>query len=196
MDVAPLLELMTEEASAKREAVLVRAREDAEAIREAARARAAGRRREAVDALRAELDAQAIRDRDRAEASAQMKAQATKEMVAEEVLGAAAEELQRLAHQPAFEPVLEKLLEELLAGAPDGVVVLVPAGYEDKVFTWLTGRGKANLNVEVDPELVDGVALRDLRGRFRVSNTLSLRLNKVESAARSACVAALFGKGS
>jgi V/A-type H+-transporting ATPase subunit E len=195
MDVAPLLELMTEEATAKREAVLVRAREDAEAIRAEARSRAAARRQEAVDALRAELDAQAKRDRERAEASAQMVAQATKEMVAEEVLGATAEALQRLTEQPAFEPVLEKLLGELLEGAPEGVVVLVPAGYEDKVFTWLTGRGKAHWKVEVDPQLSDGVALRDVNGRFRVSNTLRLRLNKVETAARSVCMAVLFGKG-
>lgn len=195
MDVAPLLELMTEEAAAKRGAILARAREDAEAIRAEARDRAAAQHREATDALRADLDAQARRERDRAEAAANMQAQATKELLADEVLEAAAGDLRHFAGTVEFAPVLEALLEELINNAPEEVAVLVPPAHHDRVLTWLAAHGKTHLAVEPDPSLHDGVAVRDLRGRFRISNTLGLRLEKVESAARHACMAALFGKG-
>ncbi len=43
---------------------------------------------------------------------------------------------------------------------------------------------------------MDGVAVRDPKGRYRVSNTLSLRLRKVETKARRRWMAILLGEGS
>lgn len=194
MDVSALLELMTEQAAKERQERLARARAEADRVRREAEQDAQAQRDEAVSQLKAELDAEAQRARAHASASTKTQVLAARDTLADDLLSEVHTQLARLADGPDFAPVLEALLDELLEHAPEEAVVLVPPPYEDQVFNWLTHRGKAHMRVEADPDLTGGVAVRDPHGHLRLSNTLHLRMHKVESEARRLCRQMLFGK--
>lgn len=195
MEVAPLLELMSEHAARERDAVLAKALEAAEDIRRQARETARTRRDEAVRALEAELAELAARDRERAESEARKRTLSARETLVEDVLRETYQALEHMPDEPGFDAVLEGLLDEILREAPSDSILLVPAPHVDQARGWLAARGRSTMLVEPADTLRDGVALRDPRNRYRVSNRLGLRLAKVESEARKRIAAALFGGG-
>ncbi|MFP4500490.1 MAG: V-type ATP synthase subunit E [Candidatus Hydrogenedentota bacterium] len=194
MDVSPLLELMTQQAAKERQERLAQAQAEADRLRQEAEQNARSQRDEAVSQLNAELEAEAQRAREHARASAKTQVLAARDTLADDLLSEVRAQLARLADGPDFAPVLEALLDELLEHAPAEAIVLVPPAYEDQVLNWLTHRGKAHMRVQADPELTGGVAIHDPEGHSRLSNTLDLRMHKVENEARRLCRQMLFGK--
>ncbi|MDX9975979.1 MAG: V-type ATP synthase subunit E, partial [FCB group bacterium] len=179
-----------------REAKLAEAHSAAEGIRRQAREIASARRDEALRKLEADLAGLAVRDRERAENEARKRAMSAREALVDEVLQGMYEELERMADEPGFDAVVKGLLSEILREAPADAILMVPARYEQNARGWLAMQGRPSMAVEAVDGLRDGVALRDPRGRYRVSNRLALRLAKVESEARKRIAAALFGKES
>lgn len=193
METVPLLDLMTQEADAERDAIAAKAEAEANQILQDAQARAKRRREESLAAVAAELDAQAKRSRERVEAEAHMILLTTKDTITDELLASLRRQLDDLTSTDAFEPVLEKLLAELLQDAPEGIVVVAPPGRVDFCRQWLDANGHGELSVEALDSLKGGVAIQDKNRSFRVTNTLEARFSKQESALRKFCLTELFG---
>lgn len=189
----PLLDLMTQQADAERASIIAASQSEAEAIHAQAQQEAASLRERTLRAVEAELSASAQRSRERAEAEAHMAVLTTKDTIASEILEAAKAELQRIASGPDVAVVIESLLAEVLDGAEDGVNVLAPAAHTGTVSAWLEANGRGHLQVVAAPELKDGVAIQDAAKTYRVTNTLSARFDRLESALRRSCIEQLFG---
>lgn len=193
IDAAPLLELMTQQADAQARDITAAATEGAARILEQAQQESAAQRERALRAAEAELSAAAQRGRERAEAEAHMLVLTTKDAIVSEILGNAQAELQKAATGPEFPAVLASLLEEVLADAPAGAVVLAPPAHVDTVQSWLQANGRGEHPVQPLSGLNDGVAIQDAGQTFRVTNTLSSRYKRQESALRKYSLQQLFG---
>lgn len=191
----PLLALMTQQAEAERAGIVSQAEVEAARIVAQARDEANAARERALRTAEAELTAAAQRGRERAEAEAHMLVLTTKDTVASEILGAVQAELARVAAGPGFGAVLEQLLAEVLDGADNDIVVLAPPAHAAAVRSWLEANGRAALAVEEAPFLKDGVAIRDAARTYRVTNTLTTRFERLESALRRQAIESLFGGG-
>lgn len=196
MESVPLLELMTRQVSARRGELLAEAQTQAGTIARQAQERAGRRRAETLEAVEAESRAASRRAVERAEAAAHMVIMTTKDAVADEVLDSVRGRLRRIAEGPEFPGVLRALLAELIAGAPEGeVVVLAPPAHTDQCRAWLDELGRGDAAVEPSPALRDGVALQDRDRTFRITNTLSRRFDKREGELRRHALQRLFGGG-
>jgi vacuolar-type H+-ATPase subunit E/Vma4 len=169
------------------------ARREADRIIAATQERARERHEDVIAQTRADLASEAERAREIARAEAERAELAMRHTVAEEILERARQELLRMAAGDAFQPVIEALLAEVLQEAEDGMVVQVPKAQLDHCRRWLAGNGLARFTVEESRELVDGVAVQDRAQTYRISNTLSTRFVKLESAARKHCQERIFG---
>lgn len=184
---------MTQQADAERAEVVANAQAEAERIAAKARDEGTATRERALRTAEAELSAAAQRGRERAEAEAHMLVLTTKDTIASEILSDAQAELAKVSSGPEFTPVLESLLAEVLEGAGDDVVVLAPTAHVDTVKAWLEANGRGGLAVQPSPALKDGVAIQDAAKSYRVTNTLSTRFDRQESALRKLCLQQLFG---
>lgn len=192
MENKPLLELMSAQVAAQREEILEAARAEADRIREDARQRAEQRRQETLSAAESELAALAKRSRERVEAEAHMVKLTTKDTISNELLDGVRQELASIAAGPDFPAVLDALLAELMAGAPDDVVVLAPAAHVEHCKQWLESNGYGGRPVEALASLTDGVAVQDRNQKFRFTNTLSARFKKNEGELRKHALHQLF----
>ncbi len=193
IDAAPLLALMTQQAEAERASTLAGAEAEAQRIAAKARDEGAATRERALRTAETELSVAAQRGRERAEAEAHMLVLTAKDTIASEILAAAQADLAKIASGPDFKSVLECLLAEVLEGAGDDVVVLVPPAQVDTVKAWLDANGRSGLAVQSTPALKDGVAIQDAAKSYRVTNTLSTRFERQESALRKLSLQRLFG---
>lgn len=194
MQSPPLLELMTQQAVAEREATLSEAGRQAAQIREEARERCETRRSTVTTEVEAELESLASRGQERAEAAAEMVVKTTRDTIADEVLGTVEDALKEIAQSAEFPAILDALLAEALSGV-DGsteVVVLAPPSHVEHCKAWLAANGHEQLAVEPHAALTDGVAVQDPNRSFRVTNTLTARFNRRESALRKMCLNQLF----
>lgn len=192
MQSPALLELMTEQAARQSKEIVARARQEADAIREAARARSEGHRSDFLRVLESDLTGQARRSRERAEAAAHMVVLTTKDTITDEIMTRARAELQRIQSTPELPGIIDALLEELLRDAPkEGIVVLAHPQQTERVREWLKQHGY-DLPVEPLASLKDGVAIQDAEKSYRVTNTLSARLARLESDLRKGVIHDLF----
>lgn len=189
----PLLELMTQQVEAERAEIDAASQREADAIQAQAQQEATSLRERTLRAVEAELSAAALRSRERAEAEAQMAVLTTKDTITSEILAAAQAELEKIAEGPGMSAVIESLLAEVLEGVGDDVVVLAPVAHVDTVTAWLNAHDRGGLAVTPLAELKDGVAIQDPAKSYRVTNTLSARFSRQESASRRSCVEQLFG---
>jgi len=183
-----LLELLEQQAEEERNGVAETGKAEAASIREEARALAKRRREKALHQTEEELAAELQRARERAEAEAYMVEMTAKDRVTDEILAAVRSKLSALAESPEFVHVLEALLEELLPEAPEGGVLLAPQQHVDQVRRWLADRDRSDLAVEPFTGLRDGVAVQDGPRTYRISNTLTSRLNRQTGALRRFCL--------
>jgi len=190
-----LLDIMSAQVEAERNDVLAQARAEADEIRQAAADRAAEKRERTLAELKAELDTAAARSKERAEAAAEMVALTTKDTVTDELLRSVQQELKARAAAPEFADTLSALLAELMPEAPEGGTVLVPPQFEDHCREWLEQNGHGGVNVKPSATVHDGVAVEDANHKFRVTNTLSTRFERLEGSLRKYCIEALFGGG-
>lgn len=171
-----------------------------EALREAERIRSEGRRvaeqryEAGLAAVKAELDAADRRVRHQVEVEAEKSKLAAQHQVVEEVLAQVREEVKRLASSDELGTILEALLDEVLHEVSgQDLVVLAPPAHVERLRQKLAETGRGHIEVRPFAALTDGVAVQDARRSFRVSNTLSGRLNVVANDARKLCQNRLFG---
>ncbi len=192
MSTSSLLETMTQEVENERVRIVDSARAEAARLLAEAQAEAGRRRDRAVADATAELAEAAQRSRERAEAEAEMIVLTTKDTITDEILSAVAQELDRVVEQPGFPAILEALLEEALADTPLAEVVLAPPEHVERCRQWLADHGHEALEVRGKDSLPDGIALQDLQRSFRVTNTLSARLDHQEGRLRKLCLTRLL----
>jgi len=111
------------------------------------------------------------------------------------VLASVQAEIRRIVSSPDFGGILDALLASLMQAADGEIVVLGPEAHLDSVKKWLAGNGHANVKVVASPEIWDGVAIQDPGRKYRVSNTLTGRYQRIEETARKRCMSAMFGEG-
>lgn len=170
-------------------------RAEAEAIAKRARQAREERHAQALAAEQAALAALAEEERLRAEAEASIASLTMRQAVADEVLQWVHDELARICAGDRFPEILERLLDEALDAAPEGpaAVEALPAHVK-----WCEQRLRARnraAQAVANASLSDGVIVRDIEGRWRISNTLSGRYAKLRAEARRLCVDRLFGEG-
>lgn len=192
MENKPLLDLMSAQVAARREEILLAARNEASQIKQDAQDRAEQRRKDTLAAVEGELSSLAKRSRERVEAEAKMVTLTTKDTITNEVLNQVAAELASIAAGPDFPAILDALLAELMAEATANVVVLAPSAHVDHCKQWLAANGHGGLVVEPLPSLKDGVAVQDPDHKFRFTNTLSARFIKREGELRKYSLNTLF----
>jgi len=192
MENNPLLDLMSQQIAARREAILREAQSEAARIEQDARKRAEERRAATIASVEGELASLAARSRERAEAEAQMVALTTKDSITNEVLKSVEGALAERAVGTDFPAVLDALLAELMAESRPDIVVLAPEAHVDHCRQWLESHGHPDLAVQALPGLTDGVAIQDRAGKFRYTNTLSARFRLQEGALRKRALNQLF----
>lgn len=183
---------MSREASRECENILASARREAEALLTEARRKAAERRDASLRALDDELEGMAQRERERAQAEASRQRLLMEEALVESVFARAGSDLAALAASPGFASTLQALLAEAMSVVKGTVRVFTASAHVAACESWLKAHGYADTSVAVDSSLSDGVAVEDARRSFRVTNTLTSRLTKLENAARGRCLGVLF----
>lgn len=187
---------MSREASCECEGILTSARRDADALLTETRRKAEDRRVTSLRALDLELEGMAQRERERAQAEASRQRLLMEEALVEAVFERAGEDLAKLAASPAFASTLQALLAEAMNVVKGSVRVLVAPVHVATCESWLRANGHADTVVMPDSSLLDGIAIEDARRSFRVTNTLTNRLAKLENAARGRCISVLFADAS
>lgn len=170
------------------------ANREAERIRAEGRGTADQRYESGLAVVKAELDAADRRVRHQVAVEAEKSKLAAQHQVVEEVLAQVKQEIGRMASSADFGSILEALLEEILGVVSgQGLVVLSPPAHVDRLRQRLAETGRDGVAVVAYPALTDGVAVQDERRSYRISNTLSGRLNVVSNDARKLCQNRLFG---
>lgn len=190
-----LFETMSRQVAEECDALLARARAEAQDIVDDAGRKAQEQRETALAKTHAEMKRLADRARELAAIRAEQETLTMEQAVADEVLQLVRTELEEMANRPGFEKILDALLAELVRAAPQEGIVLAPQGFGEHCRAWLRQNGHAGLLVEESTSLRDGVAVQDPGRTFRITNTLSSRFNKLENQARKVCIHALFGQG-
>lgn len=193
MKGSALLETMARQVDEVYEGNLRVARDSARAIDEEAREACDAQETSTIKSTQAEVETLADRWRQKADTEAAKAALVVQNESVCAVLDRVDEEVRTLVAGKAFPAVLDALLEELMAAAPKGVVAIAPPDHVDHVKKWLAGNGHAKTKVEGSADTWDGVAVQDPDRTFRISNTLTGRLSRVEQQARKLCMTALFG---
>ncbi len=189
-----LIDLLEREAEAERQRILAEARQRAEELRRQAEADAhalleAQRRRVA-----AEVEAARVRARGVAHLRASSAVLEAKDQVLEEVFRRAAEELDRVARDPArYGALLRGLLREAVAGFQGPVVVECAEQDLHAVEAAARELGVPVAQVRPDSALRAGVRVRSEDGRFVVENTLLSRLQRARQALLAEVAEVLWG---
>lgn len=187
-----LLETMAQQAAEECSQTVSHARDEQDAILREARAQSDARRETLLHTTADEMDALDKRWLLKGEAGAAKAALVVQNDAVREVLEGVRAEIGRMAEGPEFRAVIEALLAEVMAVAPENVIVLAPGPHVGHVRQWLGTNGYNGIPVEDAPALLDGVAVQDRERSFRISNTLSGRFARVEQAARKLCMETLF----
>jgi len=189
-----LFDTMARQVSDRCESTLVEARREAEAILEAARTRSNESWQDAMKATETEIKLLEERWDQKAQAEAAKAELSVQNEAVEAVLEALRAKIRAAVDGAEFPGIIEALLAELMAVAPDDVVVLAPESQVGHVEQLLAKSGHKGLAVEGSAVVWDGVAVQDKQKTFRISNTLSGRYARVEDGARKLCMVTLFGK--
>jgi len=190
-----LFDTMARQVADRCQAVLDAARAEAGSLLKEARERADHRRKEAVDA--AERDVQRLADRARQllAVEAEHESLTMEQSIADEILRSVGVELDKAAQSPKFPAIFDALLAELMAGAPNDATVTVPVSFGDRAKAWLQQHGLSGVTVVESAAMRDGCSMQDAAHTYRVTNSLSSRLGKLQNEARKVCLRALFGEG-
>lgn len=192
---ATVIESMSLQVVEQCESTLSEANREAAGIADNARAQSDALREEALIAARHEMDALDELWRQKAEVEAAKAELVMQNDAVRAVLGKVGEENRRIVASDEFPATLDLLLSELMAVAPDDVVALAPPDHCGHVREWLAKNSHDGVPVEGSSSMLDGVAVQDRARTFRISNTLSGRLSRVEQQARRICMMSLFGSG-
>ncbi len=190
-----MLDTMARQVADRCQAALDAARAEAGSILKEARDRADQRRKAAVSA--ADRDAQRLAERARQllAVEAEHETLIIEQSIADEILRSVGFELDKVAQLPKFAAIFDALLAELMADAPKDALVTVPVSFGDRTTAWLHQRGLAGVTARESAAMRDGCAMQDAARTYRVTNSLSSRLSKLQNEARKACLNALFGGG-
>lgn len=187
------------EAQADAEQIKVDAQEKADAIRQQAQQRAESERTEIME--RAKQEAEHIRSQ--VIATAQMKARTLqlehREKLLDKVFNAAKEKLSGLQKRPDYDKIVAELIREAVDQLKvDQAEVRVDAVTQkilkDKALNELSKELKAQLSVGKTLDEGTGIVVDADNGRLHYDNTLETRLNRLQSALRSAVYHVLMGE--
>ena len=187
------------EAKSDAEQIRADAKEKADAVRQQAQLRAESERKEILE--RAKQDAERIRSQ--VVATAQMKARTLqlehRENLLDKVFNAAKEKLSGLQKRPDYDKVVAELLREAVTQLKvDQAEVRVDAATQkvlkDQTLSDLSKELKTQLSVGKALDHGTGVVIDADNGRLHYDNTLDTRLNRLQSALRSAVYHVLMGE--
>lgn len=195
MGDTPLFDTMTRQVADQCESTLIEARREADAILEEARTKSNDSWQDAMKATETEIKLLEERWVQKAQAEAAKAELAVQNEAVEAVLAALRVKIRGAVEGSDFPNIIEALLSELMAVAPDNVVVLAPEQQVGHVTKLLAKTGHTGVPVEGSAIVWDGVAVQDKQRTFRISNTLTGRYSRVEDGARKLCMVTLFGKG-
>ncbi|MCX6059146.1 MAG: V-type ATP synthase subunit E family protein [Chloroflexi bacterium] len=187
------------EAKSDAEQIQTDAKEKADAIRQQAQQRAESERKEIME--RAKQDAERIRSQ--VVATAQMKARTLqlehREKLLDKVFNAAKEKLASLQKRPDYDKVVAELLREAVTQLKvDQAEVRVDAATQkvlkEQTLSELSKELKTQLSIGKALEDGLGIVINADHGRLHYDNTLETRLNRLQSALRSAVYHVLMGE--
>lgn len=188
-----LIDTMASQVAERCQAMLDAARAEAGAILKDARERAVQRRDSAVAATEKDVARMAERARQLLAIEAEHESLTMEQAIADEILHQVSAELEKAAQSPDFPEIFIALLAEVMAEAPKDALVTVPTGYGERARAWLREHGYGEVTVQESPAMRDGCAMQDKAHTYRITNTLSSRLSKLQNEARKVCLEALFG---
>jgi len=114
--------------------------------------------------------------------------------IADEILHSVGFELEKAAQSPTFPAIFDALLAELMDGAPQNATVTVPVSFAARARAWLDSHGLAGVTVAESAAMRDGCSMHDAAHTYRITNSLSSRLSKLQNESRRVCLDALFGQ--
>jgi vacuolar-type H+-ATPase subunit E/Vma4 len=190
-----LFDTMARQVADRCQALLDAARAEAGALLKEAREHADRRRREAVQAAEREVQRLAERARQLLAVEAEHESLTMEQSIADEILRSVSFELEKAALSPKFPAIFDALLAELMADAPKDALVTVPVSFGERAKAWLQQHGYPDVTVQESPAMRDGCAMQDAAHTYRVTNSLSSRLSKLQNEARKVCLRSLFGGG-
>ena len=198
--VQSLFETMARRTDQRCEEIVAEARREAERILDDGRRQAEEYRSTALDDLRVQLEREAQPEQDRIRVEIGRRRRLERYRIVDDMLTRVRQSLDRVAEGETFGEIIEKLLQEAVEAAVqeggNDLLAAVPARHIVRCREWLrTAECARGVAVGIDPEagLVDGVIVRDRIGTFRITNTLSMRFDRVENEMRKHCMDTLFG---
>jgi len=190
---AALFKTMAAGVAAECERLTAEARQEAERIVSEARQAAAQR----GEAERARVQAELADLEKRAAATAKADGErddlSMQHAVCDDVLDQVRDEARKIAESPDFPRVLNALMGEVLRESPPDVMLQVPEAHLEHCREWLHLYSFDDVELEPSAELKDGVAVQDKARTFRIANTLTGRLTRLEGQARRDILSRLFG---
>ncbi|HRI88115.1 MAG TPA: V-type ATP synthase subunit E [Candidatus Hydrogenedentes bacterium] len=190
-----LFDTMARQVADRCQAQLDAARAEADRITGEARARAEQRLNESLAAAKHEVSRLGDRARQLLAIEAEHESLTIEQSISDEILKMVGSELEKVATSPKFPEIFDSLLAEVMTIAPKDAIVTVPSAFADRARAWMQQHGHGGVTVQESSALRDGCAMQDVARTYRVTNTLSSRLNKIENDARKVCLETLFGKG-
>lgn len=185
MSTERFMEAMAAEADRQCTDILDSAQDRAARLVADAHAAFAERREKAINVLKKKNDLLETQTRERAQAEAARKVFSMRSALVQESVKAAAANFKQMANTSEFAPVLFKLLDESLRMADRAVPVTahVPGKFEDAVKSYLEHNDCTDIQVVSQGAPPDGVIITAADGSFTIRNSLSLRLNQLETKA-------------
>lgn len=187
------------EARADAEQIQVDAKEKADAIRQQTQQRAEAERNEILE--RARQDAERLRSQ--VVATAQMKARTLqlehREKLLDQVFDAAKQRLSGLQKRPDYDKVVLELIREAITQLKvDQAEVRTDAATQiilkDQALSELSKELKSQISIGKTLDEGTGIVVDADHGRLHYDNTLETRLNRLQSALRSAVYHVLMGE--
>ncbi len=192
MQLKPLLEEMTRIAGERRDACLAEAEQQANSIIEEARTEREQKREAALEDARRDAEIAERNAREQGRADAERTALMLQETVAEDAIRRVRDKIRHTMSTSAASQIVEALLAELAGELGAGRRVLVSPDHAGVCRRWLAEHDLDDTEVVEDAGIVDGVAVEDADRSFRITNTLSARLDKRQNDARRLCLDMLF----
>lgn len=190
---AALFKTMAAGVAAECERLTAEARQEADRI--LSEARHAAEQRSAAERGRVHAEMAALEKRAIATAKADGERDdlSTQHAVCDAVLDQVRGEARKVAESPDFPRVLNALMGEVLRQSPPDVTLIVPEAHLEHCREWLHLYSFDDVELEPSAELKDGVAVQDKAKTFRIANTLTGRLTRLEGQARRDILSRLFG---
>lgn len=117
-----------------------------------------------------------------------------RETLVEETLAAISDSIEEIVNGPDFPHVLVTLIEETLHQIEGKAIVKVPQLHLDYCRQWLDKRNYPHVSLDPISEMRDGVIIEDPDHTFRITNTLSGRLEKSVGDIRMLCIKKFFSE--